>query len=185
MDQPNRIGAICPVACQAHSRWLAVGGTQLLLGHLSPLPSSCPWVLCFLSLGLFPPFIGASPPTASWESVPGRYFSAASHTWGLPRWHSGKESACQCRRYKRLGFDPWVGKIPWRRKWQPTPVFLPGEFHGQKSLVVYSPWGHRIRHDWAHTLQQLCIPENVFYPNRTDGLAKYRILDLQPSFLRI
>ena len=41
----------------------------------------------------------------------------------------------------RLRFDPWVGKIPWRRKWQPTPVFLPGESHGQRSLVGYSPWG--------------------------------------------
>ena len=37
--------------------------------------------------------------------------------------------------------DPWVGKIPWRRKWQPTPVFLPGESHGQRSLVGYGPWG--------------------------------------------
>ena len=44
---------------------------------------------------------------------------------GLPRWCSGRESACQCRRWKRCGFDPRVGKIPWRRKWQPTPVFLP------------------------------------------------------------
>ena len=60
---------------------------------------------------------------------------------GLPRWHSGKESACQCRRCKRCRFYPWVGKIPWSRKWQPTPVFLPGEFHGQRSLVGYSPWG--------------------------------------------
>ena len=41
----------------------------------------------------------------------------------------------------RHGFDPWVGKIPWRRKWQPTPVFLPGESHGQRSLVGYSLWG--------------------------------------------
>ena len=40
-------------------------------------------------------------------------------------------------------FDPWVGKIPWRRKWQPTPGFLPGESHGQKSLARYRPWGHR------------------------------------------
>ena len=37
-------------------------------------------------------------------------------------------------------FDPWVGRIPWDRKWQPTPVFLPGEFHGQRSLAGYSPW---------------------------------------------
>ena len=52
----------------------------------------------------------------------------------------GKESACQYRRHKRCGFDPWVGKIPWKRKWQPTPIFLPGKSHGQRSLVCYSPW---------------------------------------------
>ena len=55
------------------------------------------------------------------------------------RWRRGKESACQCRRCKRGGFDPCIRKIPWRRVWQPTPVFLPGKFHGQKSLAGYSP----------------------------------------------
>ena len=55
---------------------------------------------------------------------------------------SGKELACQCRRHKRFRFDPWVGKIPWRREWQSTSVFLPGKFHGQRSLAGYSPWGH-------------------------------------------
>ena len=59
---------------------------------------------------------------------------------GLPRWCSGKESACQGRRHKRCGFDPWLWKIPWRRAWQPTPVFLPGESCGQRSLAGYSPW---------------------------------------------
>ena len=58
--------------------------------------------------------------------------------WGLPRWHSGKEPTCQCRRHQRRGFDPRVGKLPWRRKWQSTPVFLPGKSHGQRSLVGYS-----------------------------------------------
>ena len=48
-----------------------------------------------------------------------------------------------CLQCGRPGFDPWIGKIPWRRKWQPTPVFLPGEFHGQRSLVGYGPWGHK------------------------------------------
>ena len=61
---------------------------------------------------------------------------------------------CQCSGHKRcwfnllwdhcsflLGFDPWVGKIPWRRKWQPTSIFLPGKSHGQRSLADYSPWG--------------------------------------------
>ena len=60
---------------------------------------------------------------------------------GFPGGTSGTEPACQHRRLKRRGFNPWVGKIPWRRQWQPTPVFLPGEPHGQRSLVDYSPWG--------------------------------------------
>ena len=58
---------------------------------------------------------------------------------GLPRWFSDKES-CQCR---RCGFDPWVRKIPWRMKWQPTPVFLPGKSQRQRSLEGYSPWGRK------------------------------------------
>ena len=48
-----------------------------------------------------------------------------------------------------FGFDPWVGKVPWSREWLPTPVFLSGEFHGQRSLTGYSPWGHRVRHNWV------------------------------------
>ena len=62
------------------------------------------------------------------------------HTMGLSRWLSGKEPACQCRRLK---FDPQFGKIPWRRGWQPTPVFLPGKPHGQRSLAGYSSWGRK------------------------------------------
>ena len=63
---------------------------------------------------------------------------------------SGKEPTCPCRRHKRCAFDPWVGKIPWRRAWQPTPVFLPGESHGQRSLVgLQSIGSHRVRHDWS------------------------------------
>ena len=65
----------------------------------------------------------------------------ASHE--LSRWQNGKDSACQCRKRRRCWFSPWVRKIPWRREWQPTPVFLPGEFHGQGSLVGYSPRGHK------------------------------------------
>ena len=51
------------------------------------------------------------------------------------RWHSGKESTCQSWRHKKFEFDPRVGKIPWRRKWQPTSVFLPRESHGQRSRL--------------------------------------------------
>ena len=54
-----------------------------------------------------------------------------------------KEPACQCRRHKRSSFHPWLGKMPWGKAWQPTPVFLPGESHGQRSLAGYSPWGHK------------------------------------------
>ena len=56
------------------------------------------------------------------------------HLW-LPRWGWGKEPTCQSRRLKRHRLDPWVWKIPWRRAWQPTPVFLPGESHGQRGLA--------------------------------------------------
>ena len=52
-------------------------------------------------------------------------------------WLRGKESACQFRRHRSCSFSLWVRKVPWRRKWQPTPVFLPGQFHGQRSLVGY------------------------------------------------
>ena len=58
---------------------------------------------------------------------------------GFPGGASSKEPACQCRRHKRCKFDPWVVKIPWRRAWQSIPVFLPGESHGERSLVAYSP----------------------------------------------
>ena len=44
---------------------------------------------------------------------------------------------------ERHEFDPWVGKIPWGRAWQPTPIFLPGKFHGQRIVADYSPWGHK------------------------------------------
>ena len=54
---------------------------------------------------------------------------------------SGKEPACQGSRHKRPRLDLWFGKISWRRKGQSTPVFLPGEYHGQRRLVGYSPWG--------------------------------------------
>ena len=55
-------------------------------------------------------------------------------------WLSSKESTFQCR---KLRFNPWIWKIPWRKKWQPIPVFLPGKSHGQRNLVGYSPWGRK------------------------------------------
>ena len=62
-----------------------------------------------------------------------------------------KKSSCQCR---SQGFDPWIGKIPWSRKWQPIPAFLPGKFHGQRSLAGYSTWG----------LKELDVIEHILTP---------------------
>ena len=63
--------------------------------------------------------------------------------WGFPSGSEGKESASNEGDMGLIpGSDPWVRKIPWRREWQPTPVFLPGKVHGQRSLVGYSPWSH-------------------------------------------
>ena len=61
----------------------------------------------------------------------------------FPGGTNGKEPVHQCRRHKRRGYNPWVGKIPWKRAWKPTPVVLPGESHGQTSLVGDNPWGHK------------------------------------------
>ena len=63
--------------------------------------------------------------------------------YGLPRWLRGRDSLCQSRRCRRCRVNPWVRKIPWRRKQQPTPVFLPEEYHGQRSLAGYHPWNHK------------------------------------------
>ena len=62
-----------------------------------------------------------------------------------------KESACQCRRHKRCVFHLWVRTSPWRREWLHIPVFLPGKFHGQRSLVSYSPWGRKESNMTEHT----------------------------------
>ena len=64
---------------------------------------------------------------------------------------SSKESACQYRSHQRCGFDPWIRKLPWRRAWQPTPVFLPGESHGKTSLAGQGPKG-RIESDMTERL---------------------------------
>ena len=72
----------------------------------------------------------------------------------LPWWLSQLRICQQC---SRPGFNPWVGKIPWRKEWQPTPVFLPGESHGQRSLVGYSPWGPKETEQLNHQ-QWLLMP---------------------------
>ena len=86
-------------------------------GVLSPGTCRMPWLLQNCSL----------------------WFISSCHLTPLPKAGlDSKRSACQ---YRRLKFDPWVRKIPQRREWQPTPVFFPGESHGQRSLVGYGLWG--------------------------------------------
>ena len=107
---------------------------------------------------------------------------------GLPGWRGGKESTCQCRRHRRPKFNPWVGKIPWRRAWQPTPVFLPGKSHGQRSLVGYSLWGHKKsdKIEWQSTAQQnstkagsLKVSYNVKSENRSMNFSySLKFIDL-------
>ena len=98
--------------------------------------------------------------------------------WGFPGGMSGKEPSCQCRRCKRHGSNPWIGKIPWRRVQQPTAVFLPEEPQEQRSLVDYSPWGHKesdtteaTEHAQTHTYAKhfhecvyMCVCTGVYYP---------------------
>ena len=84
-------------------------------------------------------------PISRRQTLTNWYFSMINGT-------SGKESACQCRRYRILGFNPWVEKIPRSRKWQPAPVFLPGRFHGQRILEGCRLQGHKK----SDTTEQLC-----------------------------
>ena len=108
---------------------------------------------------------------------------------GFRSWHMGKESACQCRRHERCGFDPWVGMIPWSGKWQPTPVFLPGESHGQGSLVGYSPQGCKKSGmtEYTHTLYTILWRQrticNPGLQNRqlVRGFAALQCLTLLPA----
>ena len=97
---------------------------------------------------------------AVWEAVSsiGKRGDRQAWVWlflGFPGVASGKEPAYQCRRCKRHGFNPWVRKIPWRRAWQPTPVFLPGESQGQRSLPggLQSIVLQRVRHNWSDSAQ--------------------------------
>ena len=107
--------------------------TRTCLFHRLVLSVS--WMQLHPSRTLSPKASGSSRVLCLTTHIVSRFCWLYLPNMGLPGWLSGKESVCQCRRRKRLGFYPWVGKIPWRRKWQATPVFLPGKSHGQRSLA--------------------------------------------------
>ena len=108
-----------------------------------------------------------------------------------------KKPVCPCRRWKRRGFDPWVGKIPWRRAWQPTPVFLPGEFHGRGAwpAIVHrvaknQTWLKRFSTAWAVGCYLLCCyltniyvlnyiysgPDTTIKLNSTNDENKFKLI---------
>ena len=96
---------------------------------------------------LWPQIIFLASFSASFNFASGNFLTAPPLTWGCPHRLVGQESACKAG---RLGLTPGSGRFPWRRKWQPIPVFLPAESHGQRNLVGYSPSGHKsVRHDLA------------------------------------
>ena len=106
----------------------------------------------------------------------GLSFSPCRSLHGFLWWLCCKEPTCQCRRCR---FDPWVRKIPWRRKWQPTPIFLPGESRRQRSLPGYSPRGFKgVGQDLA-TKQQQVSPQRYLNVLVTQWLASYRASGLR------
>ena len=113
--------------------------------------------------------------------------AARIYAWGFPGGTVGEESACQCRRRKRCGSNAWVAKIPWSGKWQPTPVFLPRESHGQRSLVGYSPWGCKeldmTEHTCAHT--HACTRTHTHTHTHTHRIyACPRIVPLRKTYFK-
>ena len=90
-------------------------------------------------------------------------WSHSSFEFNIPWWLRQGRICLQCR---RPGFDPCVRKTPWRREWQPTSVFLPGESHGQRTLAGYSLLGRRVRYDWVSNTFQLIY--SVFTQNHVD-----------------
>ena len=107
--------------------------------------------------------------------------------------HIGGFPICKCMRSR---FDPWAGKIPWRRKWQPPLVFLPRKSHGQRSLTNYNPWGRkRVRHNLAKLILfffyfffltlQYCIGFAIYQNESATGIHVFPILNPPSSSLPI
>ena len=131
-DQRPRLCPTCPHGMRlSHPRWLTIW------------TSSCGfWPPPRMTVGLRSMILFHC---GLWEihSTWNRHEDIALSSWIIYKYPLSGSDGRVCLQCQRPGFDPWVRKIPWRRKWQPTPAFLPEEFHGQKSLVGYSPCGHK------------------------------------------
>ena len=116
------------------------------------------------------------------EHLEFRIFPWVNICW-LPRWRNGKESTCQCR----CGFHPGSGRSPCRRQWQPTPVFLAGKSHGERSLVGYSPWDCKESDMTAWLSAQTSVKMKVSGNERSRllyGLENYWSWQLVSTFSR-
>ena len=120
-----------PVACWSSAPGRRSSGTA----RDSASSSSLPWEQSWESALMHCLCCGTAV-TPAWSQLCVFTFCSLKSITGLVGWLSGKEFACQCRRPRRHGFDPWIERIPWRGKWQLTPVFLPGESRGQRSLAA-------------------------------------------------
>ena len=124
---------------------------QTCLISINCIPQRMPYCLIKQSLRLFSyrclPPLGSKPLWA--ESLD--YFTVHLRELGFPGGSDGKESACNAG---DLGLIPGLGRFPWRREWLPTPGLLPGEFHGQRSLASYSPWGRKESATLSHCHSQ-------------------------------
>ena len=160
ISSTGKLWGLAALRALTHPPWIPALTVLPSSSQASPLGfSSWAWnlIASLFSCNIFSGFLKFQIRIRSWmsqrlclqsltrSSCPLFYFKGnqSRGEWSFPSGTSGKESPCQCRRHKRVGLYPWVGKIPWRRKWQPTPVFLPKETLGQKSLVSYSPQGDK------------------------------------------
>ena len=104
-----------------------------------------------------------TPWTAAYQAPPSMGFSRQEYWSGVPLPSLVAQVVKRLPTMQETQFDPWVGKIPWRRKWQPTAVFLPGEYYGLRSLVGYSPWSHKELdtteqlHSLTHSYIYVCV----------------------------
>ena len=132
------------------------------------------------------------PPT-EWEKIFANHISdkglmikiykALINWMGFPGSTSGKEPASHCRRHKNCGFYPWVRKIPWRRTWQPTPVFLRGKSHGQRSPEGNSQGLQRVGHDWSDLActHKLDSKKRIQSKNEQRGLLWWSVVKNLPA----